>query len=131
MSSNTDTLFRRIVSLGEDGLTDLSNRLLENKAFARALEQALERGFKTKKNVDRNMQIALGLLNMPSKRDYKNLSDKIESLNGKIVSLSLKVDKVVAAVEPEKKRTPPKRKPPTKKTTAAASSAAAADEGGA
>lgn len=104
-----DTILKKILSLGEDRLTDLSNQLLENKAFASALEQAIERGMKTKKNVDRNMQIALGLLNLPSKKDYKSLNDKIESLNGKIVSLSLKVDKLVGLLEGDKKKAAAKK----------------------
>ncbi|MCA9770875.1 MAG: hypothetical protein KC466_00615 [Myxococcales bacterium] len=99
MANSSDTLLKRILSLGEERLQDLSNQLLDNKAFAKTLEQAVERGLKTKKNVDKNMQTALGLMNLPSKRDFKSLNDKIESLNGKIVSLSLKVDKLVAGLD--------------------------------
>jgi hypothetical protein len=63
------------------------------EAFGQALRKALE----TKGRMDRNMQTLLGLLNMPSRSDMNRLLTKLEAIQGSLVNLNLKVDRLLAA----------------------------------
>jgi hypothetical protein len=59
------------------------------------------------------MQMVLGLLNLPSKSDYNKLLSKIEALQGSLVNLNIKLDRILAQQNEAKsaKRTPrPKAK---------------------
>ena len=78
--------------------------------MAEAFSSALQRAAKTKGQVDRNMQMVLGLLNLPSKADYNKLLSKIEALQGSLVNLNIKVDRLLA----DRDRPKPPRRPPAK-----------------
>src|SRR5690349_11794926 len=73
------TLLSWIVETGEARLLQFAEELLANPKMAEAFSAALGRAAKTKGQVDRNMQMLLGLLNMPSKADYNRLLSKIEA----------------------------------------------------
>lgn len=49
-----------------------------------------------KGTVDRNMQTVLGLLNVPSRHDVTRLSTKLEAIQGNLMNLNLKVDRLLA-----------------------------------
>jgi hypothetical protein len=85
-----------IVEMGEARLVQLAEELLANPRMAETFSGALKRAARTKGQVDRNMQMLLGLLNMPSKADYNRLLSKIESLQGSLVNLNIKLDRLLA-----------------------------------
>lgn len=82
-----------------------AEELLSNPKMAEAFSAALQRAMQTKGQVDRNMQMLLGMLNVPSKADYNKLLAKIEALQGSLVNLNIKLDRVLA------ERDRPKRRP--------------------
>ena len=55
------------------------------------------------------MQTLLALLNIPSRADIRKLQSKIESLQGSLVNLNLKVDRLLAERAPRRRT----RKAPT------------------
>ena len=97
-----------IVEMGEGRLVQFAEELLANPRMAEAFSGALQRAARTKGQVDRNMQMLLGLLNVPSKADYNRLLSKIESLQGSLVNLNIKLDRMMAARERPKRRRPDK-----------------------
>ncbi len=97
-----------IVEMGETRLVQLAEEILANPRMAETFSGALQRAARTKGQVDRNMQMLLGLLNMPSKADYNRLLSKIESLQGSLVNLSIKLDRLLAERERPKRRRPDK-----------------------
>jgi hypothetical protein len=110
MARKDTTLLSWIVEMGETRLLQFAEELLANPKMAEAFSSALQRAAKTKGQVDRNMQMVLGLLNLPSKADYNRLLSKIEALQGSLVNLNIKVDRLLA----ERDRPRPRRRPPTK-----------------
>jgi hypothetical protein len=52
--------------------------------------------------MDKNTETILHLLNLPSRADYNKLLLKIEHLQGSVVNLSMKVDRLLAAQEKKK-----------------------------
>ncbi|MEB2285927.1 MAG: hypothetical protein B6D46_09560 [Polyangiaceae bacterium UTPRO1] len=110
MARREVTLLSWIVETGEARLLQFAEELLANPKMAEAFSSALQRAVKTKGQVDRNMQMVLGLLNLPSKADYNRLLSKIEALQGSLVNLNIKVDRLLA----ERERPKPRRRPPAK-----------------
>ena len=103
------SLFQRLYDMGEERLNVLAEELLASPRFAEVLGAALQRGMEAKGKVDQNMQTILNLLNVPSKADYKKLATKIEALQGSLVNLNIKLDRVLAAQQ-QKKTNPPKKR---------------------
>jgi len=104
-------VFQRLRELGEGQVSRLMEELLSSPRFADALGKTLQTAMETKGRVDRNMQTILSLLNLPSKADYKKLSTKVEALQGSLVNLNIKLDRILAEQQKAAKPKPPPRKP--------------------
>jgi len=109
-------IVKRLYEFGEEQLARLAGELLSNPAVSEAVSTAFQKAFETKGRVDRNMQTFLGLLNLPSRADLNRLVTKLEALQGSLVNLNLKVDRLLAtragvpqrrARSTRKKKTPP------------------------
>jgi hypothetical protein len=82
------------------------------------LKQALRNASSTKGKIDKSMDTVLALLNLPSKEDYNRLLAKVETLQGSLVNLNIKLDRLLAEQKkgkknPSRKKTfsPPPPKP--------------------
>ena len=92
-------LFQRLFEMGEERLNGLAEELLSNPRFTEAIGKTIQKAMETKGRVDRNMQTVLALLNLPSKTDYRKLATKIEALQGSLVNLNIKLDRILAQQE--------------------------------
>ena len=81
--------------MGEGTLGRLAEELLSNPRIAAAFAQALKRAMEAKGTVDRNIQTVLGLLNVPSRHDVSKLATKLEAIQGNLMNLNLKVDRLL------------------------------------
>jgi polyhydroxyalkanoate synthesis regulator phasin len=106
-------LFQRIRELGEEQLNRVLDDVISSPRFADILGKTLHQAMSTKGTVDRNMQTILSLLNLPSKADYKKLATKVEALQGSLVNLNIKLDRILAQQRPKtaKRSARPKAKP--------------------
>jgi hypothetical protein len=86
----------RLFELGEGTLGRLAEELLSNPRIAAAFAEALKRAMEAKGTVDRNIQTVLGLLNVPSRHDVSKLATKLEAIQGNLMNLNLKVDRLLA-----------------------------------
>jgi hypothetical protein len=105
-------MLKRLYELAEAALGRLAAELLANPRFAEAFGQAIQSAFATKTRVDRNIQNILGLLNLPSRGDISRLLTKLEAIQGSLVNLNLKVDRLLASTKPAPRRRPPRKHPP-------------------
>jgi hypothetical protein len=90
-----DTILKWLYSLGEKQLGRFAEEMLSNPRVADAFTRALQKAFEAKGRVDRNMQTVLGLLNLPSQRDLTRVQSKLEAIQGSLVNLNLKVDRLM------------------------------------
>jgi hypothetical protein len=60
---------------------------------------------KTKGRMDKNVEVLLHFLNLPSRADYNKLAGKLEHLQGSLVNLNMKLDRLLAA-QPQPPRGP-------------------------
>ena len=104
-----ESLWGRLVGVGEEKLGQFTEELLANPRVTDALASAFTRAAQTKGKVDRNLQMVLGALNLPSRQDFNKLASKVEALQGSLVNLNIKLDRLLASQE-AKKRTAPVRR---------------------
>jgi hypothetical protein len=90
------TLFEKIYEAGEEQLTRFAKEVISHPTFSAALEKALRNAAATKGKVDRNVDTLLGLFNIPSKSDYNKLLAKVEAVQGSLVNLNIKLDRLLA-----------------------------------
>ena len=113
-------IVKRLYEFGEEQLARLAGELLSNPAVAEALSTAFQKAFETKGKVDRNIQTLLGMLNLPSRADVNRLLTKLEAIQGSLVNLNLKVDRLMSTRPPRRRpsKKTPKATPPDDDTEA-------------
>ena len=89
-------VFQRLREMGEEQVNRVLEELMSSPRFADILGKTIQQAMATKGTMDRNMQTILSLLNLPSKADYKKLATKIEALQGSLVNLNIKLDRMLA-----------------------------------
>jgi len=92
---------------------------------------------KTKATLDKNVDALLAVANIPSRRDYRRMQSKLESLQGSVMSLSRTVEQLRAALangsgngKPAAKRKPGRPAGATSKAKAKSRVTAAAAKAG-
>jgi hypothetical protein len=113
-----DSLWQRLVGAGEERLGQFAEEILSNQHVTDALASALRRAARTKGQVDKNMQLVLSALNLPTRSDLTKVVSKIEALQGSLVNINIKLDRLLAerqqqaaAKRPAAPRAPRVRKP--------------------
>jgi hypothetical protein len=85
--------------MSEEGVSSFLNELMANEAWRRRLGRAGERFLANKQSFDRNVETLLDFVNIPSKRDVRELKTRLDHLNGQLVNLSMKIDRILAEAE--------------------------------
>lgn len=111
--ANETSLISKILSAGEQKMTDLTNELLGNPKFASALGKTIQKGMETKGRLDKNIQIVLSSINMPTKADYDRLTKKVNALNKSINDIDLRIEALIKKID-----RPAAKKPAAKKAVA-------------
>jgi hypothetical protein len=93
-------VFSGLCSLGEQAVATVLGLLGGGRGVGDVLGRGARRAAETKGRFDRAMQGILGFLNLPSRADYNRLLSKVEVLQGSLVNLNIKVDRLLAAREP-------------------------------
>ncbi|HUI25211.1 MAG TPA: hypothetical protein VL403_03930 [Candidatus Kryptonia bacterium] len=93
---------------GEETAGQVFEELFRNRSVTDGVAKTIRRAAQTKGQIDRNMQTLLSLLNLPSRADYHKLLTKIEALQGSILNLNMKLDRLLAASAAKPKIRPKK-----------------------
>jgi len=99
-------LLNWLYARGEERLAEVVHELIRNRAFTDAVALAVRRAAEAKGQIDRNLQVLLGLLNVPTRADYHKLVAKIETLQGSLVNVNMKLDRLLAAQHRRPARSP-------------------------
>ena len=73
--------------------------LMANERMRKGLGRAGERLLANKHVFDRNVETVLDFVNIPSKRDIRELKSRLDTLSSQLVNLSMKIDRMLAADE--------------------------------
>lgn len=94
----------------------------------RRLRQTLEQAAGAKRRIDHNMELLLSLLNLPSRKDHERLLRRMDVLQGSLLNVNIKLDRLLAAVErldsPASRSADPRQAAPARSGRRRSSSAA-------
>jgi hypothetical protein len=93
------TLVSTLLERGEEVLGVFLEELGRSQRVHERLGRTLSRAADAKRAVDKNLETVLAALNVPSRADYKKLLTKIEALEGGLVNLGMKLDRLLAQRE--------------------------------
>ncbi|MFN8626435.1 MAG: hypothetical protein U0587_10720 [Candidatus Binatia bacterium] len=107
--SHHDTnLLSWLLDRGEETLSQTVQDLVHGHGLPDGLGKLFDEAGKTKGRLDKNVEMLLHFLNLPSRADYNKLAGKLEHLQGSLVNLNMKLDRLLAAQTQPHKR--PRRK---------------------
>jgi hypothetical protein len=92
--------------MGAEVLPRLLGAALVVPGVASVLSRGLQAAFEARAFMDRTTQTVLGLLNVPSRADVVRLLGRLETIQGSLVNLNLKVDRLLASESARRRRTP-------------------------
>lgn len=102
------TLIERLIERGEETVVQILGELVGRQGVAGHISKTIGQAADTKQRVDRNVQFILSLLNLPSRADYAKLQAKLEAIQGGLVNLNMKLDRLIAVqkAKPESRPSP-------------------------
>jgi polyhydroxyalkanoate synthesis regulator phasin len=119
---DAESLMSKLRQMSEDGVASFFSEVMANDKLRRTLGRAGESFFSNKQSFDRNIETVLDFVNIPSKRDLRELKARLDHMNGQLVNLSIKIDRMLAeahsksaltadrAAKPRAARTSPRKK---------------------
>jgi hypothetical protein len=99
MKKEEKNFFEKLYEMGEEHFSRFAQEVISHPSFSTIMEKALRNAMATKGKVDKNVDQLLHLLNLPSKSDYNKLLTKVETLQGSLVNLNIKIDRLLASLE--------------------------------
>jgi ATP-dependent exoDNAse (exonuclease V) alpha subunit len=99
MKKEEKSLFEKLYEASEEQASRFAKEVVSHPSFSSIMEKALRNAMEAKGKIDKNVDQLLGLLNIPSKSDYRKLLAKVEALQGSLVNLNIKIDRLSAALE--------------------------------
>ena len=93
---DADSLMSKLRQMSEEGVASFFTEVMANENLRRTLGRAGESFFNNKQSFDRNVETILDFVSIPSKRDIRELKSRLDHLNGQLVNLSIKIDRMLA-----------------------------------
>lgn len=108
-SRDQRNLLQWLVERGEDAVGQVVHEVLARPGITDGIAKMARGAAKTKGQVDKNVEALLHLMNLPSRADYHKLLLKVEHLQGSLVNLNIKLDRLLAAEPRAAKKSGPRR----------------------
>jgi polyhydroxyalkanoate synthesis regulator phasin len=96
---DAESIISKLRQVSEEGLGSVMGELMANQRMRKGLGRAGERLMANKHVFDRNVETVLDFVNIPSKRDIRELKSRLDTLSSQLVNLSMKIDRMLAAGE--------------------------------
>jgi len=96
-------LIAKLRQMSEEGATSFFSEVMASERLRKGLGRAGERFLSNKQSFDHNVESILDFVNIPSKRDVRDLKSRIDTLSTQLVNLSMKVDRILAQNAPQRR----------------------------
>ena len=96
---DAENIISKLRQVGEEGLGSVMGELMANQRMRKGLGRAGERLMANKHVFDRNVETVLDFVNIPSKRDVRELKSRLDTLSSQLVNLSIKIDRMLSVDE--------------------------------
>ena len=110
---------QQIKAMGEEKVGQLAAKLLSNQKFVQGIQLIVSNGLEAKETMDKNMQLVMGAMGMPTAADYRENTDKLEALErdveemrDRMARMGDELEALAKASKPKKKKAPAKKKHP-------------------
>ena len=100
--NDKDNLMDKLRQMSEEGIAGFFNEIMSNDRMRSSFGRAGERFMANKQTFDRNVEQMLDFVNIPSKRDVRDLKARLDHLSSQLLNLSIKLDRLLDHGEPTK-----------------------------
>ena len=97
---DVESLIGKLRKMSEEGAASFFSEVMASDRLRKGLGRAGERFLANKQSFDHNIESILDFVNIPSKRDVRDLKSRLDTLSGQLVNLSMKVDRMLAEKKP-------------------------------
>jgi polyhydroxyalkanoate synthesis regulator phasin len=108
--ADVERILGKLRKMSEEGVTSVFNEVMSNQRLRKGLGRAGEQLMNNKASFDRNVESLLDFVNLPSKKDVRDLKARIDHLSSQLLNLSIKVDRALAKEKPAAASKPRARK---------------------
>jgi hypothetical protein len=98
---DAESIMSKLRQMSEEGAASFFKEVMANDGLRRALGRAGESFLNNKQSFDRNIETILDFVSIPSKRDVRELKTRLDHVNGQLVNLSIKIDRMLAETQPK------------------------------
>jgi hypothetical protein len=85
-------MWKKIVSVGEQKLNDITAQVLSNEAIIDGLQDAMKMALNARKQAVQTVKVALKLVNVPSLDDIQRLQNKLDEIEKVFVDVREALD---------------------------------------
>ncbi len=89
---NDQKFVKKLMAMGEERMTEVLNELMANEKVSATVARTLMRTQNLKATLDKNVALALSLVNQPTREDFDKLRKQVRSLERQIEDLADKVE---------------------------------------
>lgn len=107
---DADNLISKLRAMGEEGISSFFSEVMSNDRLRGRLGSAGERFMANKQNFDRNVETVLDFVNIPTKKDVRDLKQRLDHLSSQILNLNIKLDRILAEGSEKKVSSKPRRR---------------------
>src|SRR5258708_12388029 len=93
---DAESIISKLRQVSEEGLGSVMGELMANERMRKGLGRAGERLMANKHVFDRNVETVLDFVNIPSKRDVRELKSPLATLSRHLLTLRIKLDRILA-----------------------------------
>jgi len=93
---DADNLISKLRAMGEEGLSSFFSEVMSNDRLRSGFGRAGERFMQNKQAFDRNVETVLDFVNIPTKKDVRDLKQRLDHLSSQLLNLNIKLDRILA-----------------------------------
>jgi len=108
--ADVESILGKLRKMSEEGITSVFNEVMTNQRLRKGLGRAGEQFMSNKASFDRNVETVLDFVNLPSKKDVRDLKSRLDHLSSQLLNLGIKLDRVLAKEKPAAASKPRGRK---------------------
>ena len=93
---DAENLISKLRQMGEEGISSFFNEVMGNDRLRSGFGRAGERFMANKQTFDRNVETVLDFVNIPTKKDVRDLKQRLDHLSSQLLNLNIKLDRILA-----------------------------------
>ena len=93
---DAENLISKLRAMGEEGISSFFTEVMGNDRLRSGFGKAGQRFMENKQTFDRNVETVLDFVNIPTKKDVRELKQRLDHLSSQLLNLNIKLDRLLA-----------------------------------